>query len=89
MPNNIDDLRTHLFDTLKALRDKDNPMDLARAKAVADVARVLVDSAKVEVHFLQVTGALKSTNFLPDGDEQPTPARPRLNGHVDSTRKPV
>lgn len=79
MPNHqIDDLRTHLFDTLAALKDKDKPMDLDRAKAVADVAKVIVDSAKVEVDFLKVTGASHSTNFLP----APTipPARPQ-NGH--------
>jgi len=81
MPNNIDDLRTHLFDTLKALKDKTNPMDLDRARAVADVARVIVDSAKVEVDFLKVTGGTRSTNFLPDGDDAAlTPSRPRLNG---------
>ena len=77
MPKNkIDDLRNHLFATLEALRDEDKPMELARAAAVADVARVIVDSAKVEVAFLKVTGALKSTDFLPDGDEKP--ARPTL-----------
>lgn len=86
MPNNIDDLRTHLFDTLKALKDKDKPMDLDRARAVADVARVIVDSAKVEVHFLKVTGAIRSTNFLPDGDEQPAPAKGQLSTSVASRR---
>ena len=65
MANTIDDLRSHLFDTLAALRDKDKPMDLDRARAVADVARVIVDSAKVEVDFLKVTRAEKSTDFLP------------------------
>lgn len=67
--NQINDLRDHLFATLEALQDEEKPMDLDRAKAVADVARVLVDSAKVEVSFLKVTGALRSTGFLPDGDE--------------------
>jgi hypothetical protein len=73
---NIEGLRVHLFDTLEALKNKDKPMDLDRARAVADIARVLVDSAKVEVDFLKVTGALKSTSFLPDGDEQPS--RPQI-----------
>jgi len=77
--NNIDDLRAHLFDTLKALKDKDKPMDLDRARAVADVARVIVDSAKVEVDFLKVTGAIRSTNFLPDaGDDETAPEARRL-----------
>lgn len=89
MPNNkIDDLRNHLFATLEALADKDDPMDLDRARAVADVAKVIVDSAKVEVQFLQVTGAMRSTGFLPDGDE-PAPVHRRVNGAVDPSRKPV
>lgn len=54
--NKIDDLRDHLFETLEALRDEEKPMDLDRAKAVTDVAKVIVESAKVEVAFLKVTG---------------------------------
>jgi hypothetical protein len=69
MANTIDDLRSHLFETLAALKDKDAPMDLDRAQAVAEVAKVIVESAKVEVSFLKVTGALKSTGFLPEADK--------------------
>lgn len=65
MKNRIDDLRNHLFEALEALKDEEKPMDIARAKAIADVARVIVDSAKVEVDFLKATGERKSTNFLP------------------------
>jgi len=81
MPRNkIDDLRNHLFETLEALKDEEKPMDLDRARAVAEVAKVIVDSAKVEVSFLKVTGALRSTNFLPaDMDEEGTaPVQRRL-----------
>ena len=80
MQNKIDDLRNHLFATLEGLTDKDEPMDLARARAVADVAKVIVESAKVEVSFLKVTGALRSTGFLPDGTEPTVPVGRRLNG---------
>jgi hypothetical protein len=80
--NKIDDLRNHLFETLEALKDKDEPMDLDRAKAVADVARVIVDSARVEVDFLKVTGGVNSTGFLPDGDGAiaERPKLPAANG---------
>ena len=71
--NKIDDLRNHLFETLEALKDKDDPMDVKRAQAVADVARTIIESAKVEVDFLKVTGALKSTNFLPVESESDRP----------------
>lgn len=73
MKNKIDDLRNHLFETLEALKDDDKPMELDRARAIADVSRVIVDSAKVEVDFLKVTGALRSTNFLPAEEETPRP----------------
>jgi hypothetical protein len=61
---NIDDLRSHLFETLAALKDKENPMDIDRAKAVATVAGVIVDSAKVEVESMRLTGSLGS-GFVP------------------------
>jgi hypothetical protein len=63
-------------------------MDLDRARAVADVAKVLVDSAKVEVEFLKATGAARSMGFFPD-DDVATPLGKRLTGHVDPTRKPA
>jgi hypothetical protein len=76
--NKINDLRNHLFETLEALKDADNPMDLDRARAVAEVAKVIVESAKVEVSFLKTTGALRSTDFLPDGTESITLVPRRL-----------
>lgn len=74
MPN-IDDLRTHLFDTLAALKDKDAPMDLDRAKTIAAVGKVIVETAKVEVDFLKVTNATQSTGFIPQGEKAPGPRR--------------
>lgn len=65
MKNKIEDLRNHLFATLEALQDEDNPMDLNRAKAIADVAQVIVNSAKVEVDFLKATDRRDGTGFIP------------------------
>lgn len=53
VPNKIEHLRNHLFATIEGLLDEDNPMDVQRAKAVAEVGKVLVESAKVEVDFLR------------------------------------
>ena len=80
MKNKIDDLRNHLFETLEALKDKEEPMDLERARAIADVSRVIVDSAKVEVDFLKVTGQIRSTDFLPP-EEREVP-KPKQLGAV-------
>lgn len=59
----ITDLRNHLLQTLASLRDRDNPMEPDRARAVAQVAGVLVDSAKVEVDYIRATDADRS-DFL-------------------------
>ena len=72
--NKINDLRDHLFETLEALRDEDKPMDIARAKAVADVAKQIIESAKVEVAHLKVTGGLSGSGFIPEQVEE-RPAR--------------
>ncbi|QKM52179.1 hypothetical protein [Burkholderia glumae] len=60
---NIDALRDHLFRTLEALTDGDKPMEIERAKAVAEVAQVIINSAKVEVEHLKVAGG-KGTGFI-------------------------
>lgn len=78
MKNKIEDLRNHLFETLEALKDPDKPMDLDRAAAVADVSRVIIESAKVEVDLLKVTGAsAPASGFFP-AEEVTT--RPRALG---------
>ena len=65
----INEVRQSLLDTLKDLRSKDQPMDIERAKAVATVASVLVDTARVENDYLNITGQ-DSSNFMAvsDGD---------------------
>ncbi len=73
MKNKMTDLRDHLFATLEALQDQDKPMDIERAKAIADVAKVLVDSAKVEVMFINaMDGDVKSTGFIESERDLPT-----------------
>lgn len=59
----IDQVRQSLLDTLADLRNKEQPMDIERAKAVAQVASVLVDTAKVENEYLKITGQDRS-NFI-------------------------
>ena len=62
----ITQVRQSLMDTLADLRNRKNPMDIDRAKAVATVATVasvLVDTARVENEYLKLTGQDRS-NFL-------------------------
>lgn len=77
--NKIEDLRNHLFETLEALRNEEKPMDLARANEIANVAKVIVESAKVEVAFLKVTGERKSTDFLPTEEDEGTSVRRQID----------
>ncbi len=61
MSNNIDDLRMHLFDALKGL--KDGTIKIDQAKAMSEVAQTIINSAMVEVKHAQVTGQ-KGSAFL-------------------------
>lgn len=70
----IDDMRSHLMAALAALRDRENPMEPDRARAMAQVASVLVDTAKVEVEYIKATGADRS-DFL-EGKPAGTPLLP-------------
>ena len=67
MRNKIEDLRNHLFATLESLQDEEKPMDLDRAKAIAEVSQVIINSAKVEIDFISKVGGT-GTNFIPGED---------------------
>ncbi len=71
MKNKISDLRDHLFVAIENLLDDKKPMDIDRARAIATVAKVVVDSAKVEVDFLRVTGTAVGTGFIPINGTKP------------------
>lgn len=62
--NDITALRETLFETLRGLSDKTNPMEIDRAKAINDVAQTLVNSVKVEVDALRIIGG-SGTGFVP------------------------
>lgn len=64
MKNRLEDLRNHLFATIESLRDTEKPMELDRAKTIADVAQTLINSAKVEVDFLNTVGGVGGSTFL-------------------------
>lgn len=77
---NLDDLRGVLFATLEGL--KAGTMDLDRARVINEVGKTLVDTAKVEVQFLQVTGGDEST-FI---DTKPKTPEALPNGITGVTR---
>jgi hypothetical protein len=73
----LEDLREHLFETVKALRDGANPMSIDRAKAISEVAQTVINSAKAEVDYLRAVGRndLKLPVFESKADGN-TPALP-------------
>lgn len=63
--NKIDNVRDHLFMQLERLNDdslSDEQMEreIEKAKAVSQVAGMLIQSAKVEIEFLNVMGIAES-----------------------------
>jgi hypothetical protein len=67
MKNKMSDLRNHLFEVLEALKDRDQPMEIERAKVISDVAQTLINSAKVELQFIELIGGNQESQFF----EQP------------------
>lgn len=58
MSNDISALREHLFAALQGVKDK--TLDLDQARAINELGKTLVDTAKVEVDYLKVTGGGES-----------------------------
>jgi hypothetical protein len=55
-----------LFDTLRDLRNKEAPLDLARARVIADVAGKVIDTARVEVDYIRATDEIGSDFIAPN-----------------------
>lgn len=84
MKNDMTAVRNLLIKQLQDLVDPedDKPVDIEKAKAVANIGKVLVESAKAEVLFLKVmqeeglplngTGFIKNTKQLADGHKSPS-----------------
>lgn len=70
---NLAALRAELFNTLRAVKAGTLPLDQARA--VNEIAKTLVDTAKVEVAYIAATGGGES------GFIEPEPA-PRLGNGI-------
>ena len=69
--NTLADLRNHLFETLEALKDKDEPMAIDRAKAVSEVAQTIINTAKVEIQYLEATGQENNGDFFDEKKQRP------------------
>jgi hypothetical protein len=62
MAKKIEDLRETLFDTIEMI--KAGKMDVDKAKAITNIAQVIVNSAKAEVDFLKNVNSQGNTGFI-------------------------
>ena len=67
--NKISDLRDHLFAQLERLDDdqisaEQLQVELNKAKAVAQIGSVIINSAKVEIDFIKATGRIDSDSEI-------------------------
>ena len=60
--NKIEHLRDHLFETIEMIKEGD--MELDKAKAIAELAQVIVNSAKIEVDFMKIVHG-NGSGFIP------------------------
>ena len=80
MRNRMTDVRDHLIYQMEVLRDAPSDQldgEIERAKAMASLASQLIDSAKVEVQFMQARDDAEPTGFLPVLEQV---VRPKLVG---------
>lgn len=84
MKNKISDLRDHMFAALERLSQEDLTeeqlkSEIERAKAVSDVGKVIVESAKTEVLYAKLTHKreYEPTKFLEIEEEQVKIDRPK------------
>ncbi|MEN6630019.1 MAG: hypothetical protein ABFC42_10265 [Sulfuricella sp.] len=62
MSNNMTDLQAILFDTLRGI--KAGTVDLDKAKAINDIGKTLVDTARAENDYIKATGANAGSGFI-------------------------
>lgn len=61
--NNIESLRKIMFETLRGV--KDGTIEPEKAKSINDTAQTIINTAKVEIDFIRVTGqASAASSFL-------------------------
>lgn len=81
MKNDMTALRDELFATLRALRDPENQMECERARAISEVAKVMTETAKVEVEYMRVTETITGTGFFEQKPETLPPGITAIRQH--------
>lgn len=71
MSKTINDLREHLFAAMDGLAK--GTMDIDKAKAISDLGQTIINTAKVEVEHMKITGGT-SSGFIQE-ETKTTPGR--------------
>ena len=71
--NNIEELRADLFDTLRSLKGKVEPVEIQRAKAICDVAGKIIETGKLELAAMQKVKNPVATPFFAETPALGTP----------------
>jgi hypothetical protein len=74
MSKSITDLRAALFDALEGV--KSGAMDLDKARSINEIGKTIIESAKVEVDYLRVTGGGESAFIEAVGADNLPPGLP-------------
>lgn len=93
MKNKISDLRDHMFAALERLgneelSEEEVKKEIERAKAISEVGKVIVESAKTEVLYAKLTRRKEAepTKFL-EIDDEPKPKIKRPPAVYDNDKK--
>ncbi len=84
MSNDITELLTHLFDTLRGL--KNGSMKLETAQAINDTAQTIINTAKVEVDHMKVVGGCSGFIAGADGTPKLVPGQSRTTQTQGGTK---
>ena len=84
--NGLIELRANLFTVMEKLMDEENPMEIERAKAIANVGQTIINSATLEVRAINAMsiagGSPKKSEFfeLEEESQWPRALPPKPNG---------
>ena len=62
MNNDLDELRAHLFGAMRMV--KSGEMEVAQANAISNIGRTLIDSAKLELRYMEQVDQRHDTGFM-------------------------
>jgi glutamate synthase domain-containing protein 2 len=82
--SNITELRSIMFDTLNKLKSGDIEVD--RAREINNLSQTIINSAKVEIDFMRVSGHDGGTGFISGAPITTIKQPPKVPGLADQVQ---